>query len=103
MFCRLEPNGKSTPIYIGQAKSFKDRLPNHEQWAPAARLGATTVHAALVPSQDARDQYERELIHEFQPSLNKHHLGGLGLLGLGANQLMPSNGLLRSGISGRAR
>lgn len=61
MFCRRELNGSYTPIYIGQAASLKDRPPLHEQWNPAVRKGADSVHVALVPSQADRDFFEVHL------------------------------------------
>jgi len=73
MFCRQEQNNSYTPVYIGQAASLKDRLPQHEQWNPAVQKGASTVHAAIVSSQDDRDLFERQLIQQFQPILNQHH------------------------------
>lgn len=57
-------------FYIGQAKSFRDRLPNHENWTPAVRLGATHIHAMLVSQVANRDMIEAELIEAFQPALN---------------------------------
>lgn len=61
------------PHYIGQATSFADRLPNHEQWGPAVRLGATHIHAMAVTSQAMRDVIERVLITHFSPTLNTQH------------------------------
>jgi|SRR5579862_4266749 len=57
-------------LYIGQAKSFKDRLANHENWLAAARLGATHVHGLVVPLAANRDMIEAELIDLYQPVLN---------------------------------
>lgn len=82
MFCRQEHDGSYTPVYIGQAASLKDRLPQHEQWNRAVQKGASTVHAAVVPSQDDRDAFEKELIQQYQPILNQHHTGLLSALGL---------------------
>lgn len=72
MFCRQESNGSYTPLYIGQAESFRDRLTNHEQWLPAVHIGASVVLAGLVPTQANRDKYEQQLIQQFQPPLNVH-------------------------------
>ena len=79
MFCRQESNGSYTPIYIGKAASLKDRLPLHEQWNPAVRKGAGSVHAAVVPQERDRDYFERCLIQEFGPELNVHHKDSIGL------------------------
>jgi len=58
------------PLYVGQAKDFSARFANHEEWAHAARLGATHVHARVVPLQATRDLWERMLIRNLQPTLN---------------------------------
>ena len=82
MFCRREANGTYTPLYIGQASSLKDRLPQHEQWSPAVRKGADSVHVAVLSSQADRDYFEPALIQHFQPELNIQHKElGLGMLG----------------------
>jgi hypothetical protein len=57
-------------LYVGQCDSFADRIPSHEQWAAAVRLGATRVHAMAVPLAASRDRIEAELIRTFQPRLN---------------------------------
>jgi hypothetical protein len=72
-FCSVNPNGTYRPFYIGQASSFKNRLPNHERWASASRLGATFILAVAIPLQTERDSIERQLIRQLQPPLNDHH------------------------------
>ncbi len=57
-------------LYVGQTDDFSARLPNHERWNEAARLGATHVHAVVVPLQANRDLYEKMLIRNLQPRLN---------------------------------
>jgi len=69
IFAGLTPKGWR-PFYIGQAESFKDRIPNHENWPAAVRLGATHVHARVVPLAANRDTIEEELIEAYQPALN---------------------------------
>lgn len=67
-------NDRWHAYYIGQADSFKTRLvPSHEQWFPARRLGATHVHAIVVPQAPRRDKIERELIAACQPPLNTQY------------------------------
>lgn len=56
--------------YIGQTVSFAERIPGHERWMEAQRLGATHIHACVVQDQWQRDLIERELIGRFQPPLN---------------------------------
>lgn len=60
-------------LYIGQTDSFATRLPSHERWAEAVRLGATHIHAAVVPLAANRDRLEQALIAKYQPILNTHH------------------------------
>ena len=36
-------------IYVGQTNDFSSRIPNHKRWNEAVRLGATHVHAAVIP------------------------------------------------------
>ena len=69
IFAGLTPRGWR-PFYIGQAKSFQNRIPNHENWPEAARLGATHVHAMVVPLEANRDTIEAELIAACQPAIN---------------------------------
>jgi excinuclease UvrABC nuclease subunit len=57
-------------LYIGQAASLAERLPSHERWEEATRLGATHIHVHVEPDQARRDAIEAELISTFQPPLN---------------------------------
>lgn len=57
-------------IYVGQAQNFRTRMPTHEKWLAAVRLGATHVHAKLVDSSGERDDLERALIDYYEPPLN---------------------------------
>lgn len=61
------------PEYIGQALSFRDRLPNHERWQEARLRGTTNVHALAVGWQSDRDRLEKMLIEAFKPALNDHY------------------------------
>ena len=58
------------PLYVGQAESLAERLPTHERWPEAMRLGATHVHARVVLEAAMRDSIESQLIRSFQPRLN---------------------------------
>jgi excinuclease UvrABC nuclease subunit len=73
IFCGVNPQNQWVALYIGQADSFRNRIPSHEQWNPAVRLGATHIHALVVPSQIQRDAIERLLIQNHQPRLNVQH------------------------------
>lgn len=57
--------------YVGQTSSFAQRLPGHEKWPAAARLGATHVHARVERLQANRLRIERELIDYYDPPLNR--------------------------------
>jgi excinuclease UvrABC nuclease subunit len=70
IFAGLNRLNQWTPLYIGQAGSFQDRIPSHEQWDKARSLGATHVHAKVVQLQPQRDSIEKQLIQAFQPRLN---------------------------------
>lgn len=70
IFCGLNQQKKWEPYYIGQADSFQRRLPSHERWEEARRLGASHVHARSVQQEDMRAQIERELVETYKPTLN---------------------------------
>lgn len=73
IFAKQVVAGNWHALYIGQAKSFADRLTNHERWPDAVRHGASHVHAMVVAGQSDRDAIEERLIRMFQPPLNTHH------------------------------
>lgn len=70
IFAGLNHQRKWVPLYIGQCDSFADRMPNHEKWDAAVLLGASHIHASVVPLAADRDRIEKKLIEEFQPRLN---------------------------------
>ena len=76
-------------LYIGQCASARDRLPCHERWEEARKLGATHVlnHVAS-PDEEIRKTEERDLIASHTPVLNTHYQPR-GLLGSGALPLDP--------------
>jgi excinuclease UvrABC nuclease subunit len=65
--------GRWHSLYVGQADSFKDRLPNHERLKEAIQKGATHIHATVVHNQTERDIWERKLIQTLQPPMNVQH------------------------------
>jgi excinuclease UvrABC nuclease subunit len=73
IFCGLNQQNQWVAVYIGQADSFRNRIPSHEQLSPAGQLGATHIHALVVPSETQRDAIERLLIGNHQPRLNVQH------------------------------
>ncbi len=70
IFCGINAQNQWVALYVGQADSFRNRIQSHEQWSPAVWLGATHIHARVVPQVTARDAIERELIQAYQPRLN---------------------------------
>lgn len=76
IFAGVNANQKWVALYIGQASSFADRIPNHERWEDAVKRGATHVHACIVTTQSERDSLEESLIRTFQPPLNAHYVSG---------------------------
>ncbi|NNN07160.1 MAG: hypothetical protein HKL90_14805 [Elusimicrobia bacterium] len=70
IFCGINAQNRWEALYIGQAQSFRDRFSSHEQWDPAARLGATHVHARVIRGENEREAVEFELIQACQPRLN---------------------------------
>lgn len=73
IFARRTTNGW-VAAYIGQTKSFKTRLPRHEEWTCAKRNGATHVHARVNRGGEAaRKTEEKDLVARYKPPCNKHH------------------------------
>lgn len=70
IFAGVTPQNKWKAYYIGKAESFQSRIPSHERWNEAVRLGATHVHARAVSQEATRAQVEAQLIQSFQPPLN---------------------------------
>lgn len=60
-------------LYVGQTDDFSSRLPSHDRLNEAVQLGATHIHACVVPSQSNRDLWERQLIQNLQPPLNSQN------------------------------
>ena len=73
IFAGVALNGKWNAYYIGICDSLKNRCPNHERWDEAAQLGATHIHAMVVPLETNRQSIEKELIQWAAPQLNTHH------------------------------
>lgn len=70
IFAAINAENRWVALYVGQAKAFSERLPNHERWQEARRLGATHIHAMVVSKQADRDSVEAYLIQICQPRLN---------------------------------
>ena len=57
-------------LYVGQADSFKGRLPGHERWAEAVRRGATHIHARVETNPDIREMLEEVLLAQYPFPMN---------------------------------
>jgi hypothetical protein len=82
IFAGVTPQNVWSPKYIGQTNSFKARFCNHDQLAPAGRIGATHIHAMVVKDEATRLLVEEALIRSYNPPLNTHHVTD-GLLAMG--------------------
>ena len=70
IFAGINSANQTIAYYVGQADSFRDRMSSHEKWELAQRLGATEIHALVVPEKAERDRIEAELIRMYKPVLN---------------------------------
>jgi hypothetical protein len=59
------------PLYVGKTENFCTRIPSHERWDEARRLGATRVHALVVPLEANRVRLEAALIGLLKPPMNE--------------------------------
>jgi hypothetical protein len=59
------------PLYVGQAKNFRERLFGHEKWPRAIyKFGATERHVLRVVTDADRDSIEEDLIRGLNPPMN---------------------------------
>ena len=70
IFAGIQADALWHAYYVGSTESFKARLQDHEHWVAACRLGASHVHALVVPVQAEREKIEQELIATYLPYLN---------------------------------
>jgi len=64
-------------LYIGETRSFLDRLPDHEKWGMAIDLGMSQVHIlSVLGSKNDREYIEKRLIRHYKPPLNARSLLG---------------------------
>jgi len=60
------------PLYVGQAKNFRERLFGHEKWPRAFyKFGATERHLLHVATDADRDSIEEDLIRRLKPPMNE--------------------------------
>lgn len=78
-FAYKKQDGNWHVLYFGQCDSFKNRLPAHERWDEAVRLGATHVLAHVNSGGEAaRLAEEKDLIASHSPTMNTHHVRKAG-------------------------
>jgi len=74
IFASLEKDRQGIPFwlaqYIGRTTNFSKRIPTHESWPEAVRLGASSVHAMVETKEAKRREIEALLVREYQPPLN---------------------------------
>ena len=70
IFAGLNAQGLWRAFYIGETKSFAERLPGHEKWLDAVRMGTTHIHLKVVYTEIMRESVEKELIDYYKPPLN---------------------------------
>ena len=73
IFSYLGSGGLWLALYVGQTDDFASRLPFHDRLDKAVQIGATHIHARVVPLQADRDRIEAALIRHLQPPLNTQH------------------------------
>jgi hypothetical protein len=73
-FVKQLPNGNFLPLYFGQAINLQDRIPTHDRWEDARRLGVTHMMAHTTQGgEQVRLDEERDLIQQWNPPMNIHH------------------------------
>lgn len=74
LFCTNSGNNKWKALYIGQTESLASRLPNHDRWDEAERLGATHIHVKAVRDEKQRLAIEESLLGQYKPALNTQNI-----------------------------
>ncbi|MBA2125069.1 hypothetical protein DLM45_02360 [Hyphomicrobium methylovorum] len=74
VFAKQLPNGNFSPLYFGETGDLSSRMPTHEVWSQAIRLGATHALAhSTQGGEQARRAEESDLIARWNPPLNTHY------------------------------
>ena len=64
-----------TPLYVGKAANFKNRLIGHERWHEAwHKRGATERHICSLKSREDQARMEEDLIRGLKPRMNNVHV-----------------------------
>jgi hypothetical protein len=70
-FVKKLANGNFVPLYFGESEDLQTRIPGHERWQEAARLGATHIMGHTTQGgEKSRCDEERDLIQYWNPPLN---------------------------------
>lgn len=69
----INDRGQWQALYVGKCDHFNSRIPGHERWQAAIRLGAESVLACPIAVAPDRDLVEGSMIHQFDPPLNRQH------------------------------
>jgi excinuclease UvrABC nuclease subunit len=70
IFAKKNASGKWVPVYIGQTKSLRDRLSNHNEEPCAKKHGATHIHTHTSGAEDERLVEESDLVKKWSPPCN---------------------------------
>jgi hypothetical protein len=70
IFAYQNPDKIWVPLYVGQTDDFSASLTSHEKLDMAMLLGATHIHARVVPFKTSRDAFELALIRNLKPIMN---------------------------------
>lgn len=64
-----------TPLYVGKAANFRNRVIGHERWSEAWwRRGATERHFLRLKTERDRARIEEDLIRGLKPRMNDIHI-----------------------------
>jgi hypothetical protein len=78
IFTAPRPDGKRTPLYIGESGEFDVRLERHEKLPNVLLLGGTEVHVHFgAASRQQRLNIETDLRRGQPTPLNRQGLGGI--------------------------
>lgn len=63
------------PLYIGETKSFADRIPSHEKWPKLRELRVSHIHVHVlgVRNEAERKNIEKELRQTYTTRLNEEY------------------------------
>lgn len=58
--------------YVGETGDLAHRIPRHEQWEEAKKLGATHVHVFFEEHGTSRLIIRNELVRSLRPTVNQY-------------------------------